>query len=278
MKKSRVLQKKKDSGFREKVVVVTGSSKGIGKVTALEFLKAGARVVINGRDKVMLEKTRSEFEGMGFMPFAVNGDMTEYDDCMNLIRETMDKFGRIDILVNNAGGGFRGTVEETKPEVFTKVIGTNLMSAVFCTKAAMEFIKAAKGSIVFISSLAGIRGLPSNGPYCIAKMGLTAFAQTLKLELFGSGVHIGIIMVGLTDFDENKRVVTADGSLIGISRQSHQTRAQVAKKILWTIKMRRYKVILTPLGKLNAFFEKFSPSLVEWIIRISGRRAKEYNN
>lgn len=269
-------KKSRKSGFQDKIVIVTGSSKGIGKATALEFLKAGARVVINGRNTEMLETAKAEFESMGYNLLAVAGDMSVYADCLNLMRRTVDHFGRIDILVNNAGGGFRGTVEETKPEVFIKVIESNLVSAIFCTKAALEFIKASKGSIVFISSLAGIRGLPSNGPYCIAKMGLMAFAQTLKLELYDSGVHIGIIMVGLTDFDKNKKVLTADGSLISINRKSHQTRVQVAKKILWTIQKRKFEVILTPLGKLNAFFQKLSPSLVEWIIRQSGQ-TKEYN-
>jgi len=265
------------SSFHGKVVVITGSSKGIGKATALEFLKAGASVVMNGRDPKKLHKTVNEFKGMGFDPLEVPGDMSSYHDCEELVRKTLQHFGCIDILVNNAGGGFRGKIEKTAPDVFKKVLNSNLMTAIYSTRAALESLKRSKGSVIFVSSLAGIRGLPENGPYCVAKMGLTALAQTLKLELHGTGVHVGIIMVGLTDYDQDKQVISADGSLMAIRRKSDQTREQVAKKILLLARNRKFLMVLTTLGKLNMLFQKISPSLVEWTIRQSSRTEK-YNN
>lgn len=258
---------KRTGGFRNKVVVITGSSKGIGKAIAMEFLKAGARVVINGRNPVALQATADEFQQMGFNPLAVAGDMSDFSACHELIRKTMEHFMQIDILVNNAGGGFRGTIEETEPDVLKYVIDLNLMSSLYCTKAALDPIKATRGSIVFISALIGLRGIPMNGPYCIAKMGLTALAQTLKLELHGTGVHIGILMVGLTDYDKDKKVIAADGSLIPIQRSWHHTRQQVANKVLKMITKRKFMLILTPLGKIESIMQRISPSFVEWIIR-----------
>jgi NAD(P)-dependent dehydrogenase (short-subunit alcohol dehydrogenase family) len=255
--------------FLDKVVIVTGSSQGIGKATALEFLKAGASVVINGRNPQKLQTALEEFKGMGFEPVAVSGDLSEPQVCRELVTRAVEQFGRVDILVNNAGGGFRGRIDETDPAVFKQVIDSNLLSAVFCTQAALDEIKKSGGSIIFISSLSGIRGIPQNGPYCVAKMGLTAFAQTLRLELSDQGVHIGIIMVGWTDFDENKRVVSADGSLIPISRKSSQTREQVAKIILKTIRKRKFRVVLTFPGKLLAFFDRFCPPMIDWILKRS---------
>ena len=212
----------------------------------------------------------------GYDVLQLAGDVSDYQFCEAMVEQTIGHFGRLDILVNNAGGGFRGDFENTDPEVFKKVIDANLMTSIYCTRAAMALIKEARGSIIFISSLSGIRGLPANGPYCIAKMGLTALAETLKLELHGLGVHIGLVMVGLTDFDEEKRVVGADGTLIPISRKSHQTREQVAKIVIRIIRKRKFRVVLTPLGKLNYFLQKISPSLVEWIL-IKSASTEAYN-
>ncbi len=255
-----------DAFFRGKIVLITGSSKGIGKATALEFLKAGAKVVLNGRSPEPLEKTANAFREGGYEVLALAGDVSDNEFCQTLVKESIAHFGRIDILINNAGGGFRGLVEETSPQVFRQVVDSNLMSAVYCTQAALPEIKKNKGSIVFISSLSGIRGLPQNGPYCVAKMGLTALAETLHIELHGTGVHIGLLMVGFTDYDEDKVVTYADGSMKPISRGSHHTREQVARIILNSIRRRRFKVVFTLLGKLQAFFQRFSPRSVDWIL------------
>lgn len=268
---------KRQNKFQGKIIIITGSSKGIGKATALEFLKVGANVVINGRDPVVLRKTANEFEQLGFSPFEIVGDMSDFKDCQYLVQKTIEHFGKIDVLVNNAGGGFRGKIENTAPETMKKVIDSNLMTAIYCTQAALKYIKLSKGSLIFISSIAGIRGLPNNGPYCIAKMGLNAFAQTLKLELNRTGVHIGILLVGLTDYDLDKKVISDDGSLISINRKSHQTKEQVSKKIMFLIKKRKSYLILTKLGKMNAFFQKISPSFVEWII-LHSNQTDGFNN
>lgn len=252
--------------FSGKVVVITGSSKGIGKATALEFLKAGASVVLNGRSPESLEKTAAEFRQAGYDVWPVACDVSRYEDCAALIQQTIARYGRVDMLINNAGAGFRGLIENTSPEAFSAVIDSNLMSAVYCTQAGLPEIRKNKGSIVFISSLSGIRGLPNNGPYCVAKMGLTAFAETLRIELHGTGVHIGLLLVGITDYDEDKTVINADGSMIPISRRSHHTREQVAKIVLRSVRRRQFKVVFTLLGKLQAFFQWLSPAFVEWIL------------
>ncbi len=262
--------------MKDKVAIITGSSKGIGKVIAFEFLKAGCKVVINGRDDHFVNATSEHFATIGYSVLPAPADVTKADECAALVRITLKQFGKLDILINNAGGGFRGPFDKTLPEVFKQVVDLNLMSAVYMTHAAIEEIKKAKGSIVFISSLSGIRGLPLNSPYCVAKMGLTALAQSLRLELSGTGVHVGIVMVGLTDYDENKRIVAADGSLVPIRRRSHQSREQVAKIVLKMVSRRKYYKVLTPLGIVTNIFQKISPSLVEWII---GRSSKtgDYN-
>ena len=268
--------RKKDRFFYNKVVVVTGSSRGIGKATALKFLEAGARVVINGRNPESLRKTGTEFTQLGFQPLEVAGDMSDFGACKRLINRTIEHFGRIDILVNNAGVGFRGKFENTAPDVFKQVIDANLMSAIYCTKAALELVKKTKGSIVFISALSGVLGTPENGPYNIAKMGLNALARTLKLEMHGTGVHIGIVMVGLTEYDKDNKVISYVGSSIPFHRNWHQTMEQAAIEILMMVRKRKFQAILTTQGKMGFLIQKISPSFVEWVIRNS-TQTKDYS-
>ena len=259
--------------FRDKVAIITGSSRGIGRATALELLKAGARVVVNGRRPESVQKTCDELQSQGFSVTGLPGDVSDDLFCSQLIRDTMTQFGKIDILINNAGGGFRGSIEQTPPEVMRSVIDANLMSAIYCTKAALTEIKKNHGSILFISSLSGIRGMPRNAPYCIAKMGMAAFSQTLSMELHGTGIHVGIIHVGLTDFDKDKKVVSYDGSLTPITRHHHQTREQVARVILKTIMKRKKRVVLTRLGIAFDLFSRISPALTDAVIRRSEQKS-----
>lgn len=252
--------------FSGKVVVVTGSSRGIGKATALAFLQAGARVVLNGRNAEALASALADFRLQGYEAYSVACDVSCYEGCETLIRESLACYGRVDILVNNAGIGFRGEIAQSLPEVVKTVIDSNLMSAIYCSQAALPEIKKNKGSILYISSVNGIRGFPGLGPYCISKMGLTALAESLRVELHGTGVHIGLLMLGLTEYDAHKRVMQADGSMEPISRRYHQSLEQVAELILRCARRRQRRVVLSMPGKILAFAQWLSPSWVEWIL------------
>ena len=269
MKLPRLSPRKSLTGFTDKVAIVTGSSHGIGKEIALQLLQNGSKVVLNGRNDEVLRKTQDEFISKGYRPEKFTGDLSKYDVCEELIKFTCEKFGRLDFLINNAGQGFRGMFEQTKPWVIDTIISSNLLSSVFTTRSALNEIKKTGGSIIFISSLAGIRGLPLNSAYCIAKMGLTAFAQSLRTEMRKTNVHIGIIMVGFTDYDDQKRILTSDGTKIPISRKSDQTREQVACRVLNAIRKRKFLVVLTFLGKIAYLIEKLAPALNDFVVQRS---------
>ncbi len=266
----------KTNNFAGKVAIITGSSMGIGKATAYKLAAHGVKIVLNGRDEAKLEKIKSEMIAKGYEVIAVKGDVTTPHDCEKLINTTIATFGKLDILINNAGISMRGNFETLDISVFEKVYDTNILGAVYPTKFALPHIKSSKGSIVFISSVAAIRGLPSISVYCSAKMAITAIAESLKVELSGTGIHVGIVHVGFTQNEADKKTMDADGKLIPIedrSTKKAQTTTEVAQVIFKNIKRRQFKTVISFLGKMNAFTNKILPRLADKILAKSMKSA-----
>jgi len=255
--------------FKDKTVIVTGSSKGIGKATALAFLMAGANVVINARKKETLYATQKEFEDKGFHPFAVIADVSNLAESKLLVQLTMEKFKRIDYLINNAATSMRGRFEDLCPEVFQQIINGSLLTAINATHSALPEIIKTKGSIIFISTLSALHGLPNVSIYCAAKAGVNTFAESLRIELAQHKVHIGLLRAGLVRTYPGKRVLGHDGSLIPVSRKGHQSMEDVAHAVIRMVTKRRSVITLTTIGKLIYFMEKVSPSLVHFVLKLS---------
>ena len=135
---------------------------------------------------------------------AIAGDVSKAEDCHQLIEHTIKTFGQIDVLINNAGISMEGSIEDLAPEVFQKVIEVNYLGSIYPTKAAIPYLKKSKGSIIFMGSAAGIRGIPNHAAYSSSKMSLTAIAEALKIELKKSDIHVGLAYVGFTENDEEK--------------------------------------------------------------------------
>ena len=209
--------KRPNEGFDGKVVIVTGSSRGIGYNTAELFLERGACVALNARHEAPLETARKTLDPTGSKTLAVAGDMRDPDDVSRLVSETVEKFGGIDVLVCNAGLMMRGRFGDLSPAVVDAIIGTNVVGVALPIIEALPEITGRKGSIEIISSLAGIRGLPYISLYCASKMALTAIAEALWVELAGTGVHVGILYVGITENSPDKYIVAEDGSPIQVT-------------------------------------------------------------
>lgn len=255
--------------FQDKVAIITGSSRGIGRATAIELVKNGASVVLNGRNQERLTQAENEIKALGGNVLAVCGDVSIASDAKDLIDKTIAAFGRLDILINNAGVSMRGDMSDLNPEVFKKVFETNVYGVVNLTIPAMPHIKKTQGSIVFISSLAGIRGLPGLSAYCSSKMSLRAIAESIRIEEAKSKIHVGLIFVGFTEIEFKKETISADGSMITISDRSKfkvQSTESVAKAILKNIRKRKFRTTLTSIGKLNAIMQPLMPNIVEKIL------------
>lgn len=254
------------SGFSGKVAIVTGASRGVGFATARELVLRGAKVVISARGEKRLLESKAKLEEIGGEVVAIAGDVGKWEDSKKMIDAAMDKFGRIDILVNNAGVSMRGNFVDLTPEVCAQITQTNLMGCIYPTKAAIDHIVASRGSVVFISSIVGLIGLPFASIYSATKKALTGLAESLRIELIPKGVHIGVVYLGFTQNDPEKRIIAADGSLVPPDRPAHHTQEYAANLIIRMIEKRRKQLIMTPVGILGSIAYRISPSFVEKII------------
>lgn len=266
--------------FNEKVVIITGSSMGIGKSLAIRLGGYNARLVINGRNEEKLLATEKELKNMGCEVLSVAGDITLEADCKNLITATLQRFGRIDILVNNAGVSMRGTIGQLSPVVISTVFNVNTVGPIMLTQMALPYIRQTKGSIVFISSLAGLRGLPFISVYSAAKMALTAIVEALRVETKADGIHIGLVHVGYTEVEAGKTTIGADGNNIKLDERKGfftATSEDVAKRIAANISKRKSRTVIGVPGKFFAFLVRYLPGVIEIaILRSYGRMKKIY--
>lgn len=260
-----------------KVAIITGSSQGIGKALALHMAEKGIQVVLNGRNTERLETAQQFFAEKNLETLAVQGDVSKYSDCEILLEKTLQKFGRVDILVNNAGLTMEGKVEDTHPEVFQKVMNVNYLGSVYPTKLALPHLRKTKGSVLFISSLAAIYGLPNFSVYSASKMTLKGLTEALRLELKGTDVHIGLAYVGFTQNDKQKKFYNAKGELEILPKRTNvktEPVDQVAAKLMKMIERRTKRKIFSNLGKLLVTLYSISPSLVDEILAYKFKNRK----
>ncbi len=263
--------------FRGRRVLVTGGAKGIGRETVRLFAQRGARVAMTGRDSGALQRQAEQFGREGLEVLALAGDVTSLEECRAAIEATEERFGGLDVLVNNAGMSMRGMFEQTSLELFRTVMDINFTGAVSMTRMALPQLLQSKGSVVFVSSLSGLRGLPGIAPYSAAKMALTGFSQALRCELSPRGVHVGILYVSFTENDSDKTIYDAEGNRIRLQRaRNSSTQLDVAHAIVKMVRHRRRSVIMTPLGKLAALAYTLLPGLSERLITRFAVRSELY--
>jgi len=249
--------------FKDKVVLVSGGSRGVGFATARELAQQGARIAITARGKDRLEDAKNKLLEMGAEAICIVGDVGKWQDAERMVRESVDQFGRIDILINNAGVSMRGRFADLSPEVCAQVAQTNLMGSIYLSRAAVPHLLETRGSMVFVSSIAGIFGVPGASIYCATKKALTGLAESLRTELLPQGVHIGVAYLGFTEHDPEKRIMAEDGSLVLPDRPAHHTQSFAARRIIRMIAKRKRMAVLTKAGVLGYLAYRSSPALLE---------------
>jgi meso-butanediol dehydrogenase / (S,S)-butanediol dehydrogenase / diacetyl reductase len=183
--------------LKGKVALITGGGTGIGAAIAKRFVADGARVCITGRRRQKLEQVAASLPENSAVICA--GDVTNLEDTKQMVQQTINNWGKLDVLVNNAGIDPPGAIVEVTPELWKRVIDTNLTGPLFMMKAAIPyFLKNGGGSIINISSLAGIRCIPSMPAYCSSKAGLIMLTQQAALDYGTSKIRCNAICPGAT--------------------------------------------------------------------------------
>ncbi|XP_075974685.1 cyclohexanol dehydrogenase-like [Anticarsia gemmatalis] len=189
--------------FKNKVVIVTGASSGIGAATAIAFSKEGARVTIVGRNQEKLRYVSEQCSAVGSKPLVITADVTNDEDLKKIVHGTIKHFGKLDVLVNNAGiFSIDKILSENVVDSFDKVIATNLRSAVYLTHLAAPHLIETKGNIVNVSSIVGKRVTIENCfAYHTSKAGLDHFTKCVALELAPKGVRVNSVNPGFVRTD-----------------------------------------------------------------------------
>lgn len=183
--------------FEGKVAVVTGGSRGIGRAVALALAKQGANVVLAARDREHLLSVAREVENLGRRVLPVAGDLRLEESVETLRKETLAAFGTVDILVNNAGVGKYGPLLDFTPEDYDWIMDTNMRSSFLVTRAFLPTLLEKKsGDLVFVASVAGLKGLPHEAVYCASKFAQVGFAQALDHELREKGIRVSVVAPG----------------------------------------------------------------------------------
>src|SRR5688572_4759961 len=255
--------------MKDKVVIITGGSSGIGKALAQEFGMRGSKVLITGRNVEQLEKTVAELGSKGIIIEGFVSDVSVENDNRRMAEVAVSKFGRIDILINNAGISMRALFEDVDLDVVKKVMDINFYGVLYATKYCLPHIKKNKGSIVGISSIAGFRGLPGRTGYSASKFALNGFLEVLRTELLKTGVHVLTACPGFTASNIRKRSLTKDGTQQGESPRNEQqmmTADECARHIYNATIGRKRTLVLTTQGKLAVFLNKWLPGVADKMV------------
>ena len=186
--------------LKDKVAIVTGGGSGIGKSIALEFARVGAKVVVGSRKQENLDKVAEEIKAIGGESLAIATDVRVPEQVDNLVKQTVDKFGKLDIMVNNAGASFPIAVEELSPNGWDTIININLKGTFLCSVAAGKvMIQQKSGKIINISSVAGINGSPRMAHYGAAKAGVINLTKTLAVEWAPYNINVNCIAPGMIE-------------------------------------------------------------------------------
>ena len=255
------------SYFKDKVIIITGASSGIGLASAKLFASLGARLSLAARSIDRLESLAREISpDPESRVLCVKTDVSVEEDCRNLIEKTVAKFGGIDILVNNAGISMRAMFRDLDLSVIKSLMDVNFWGTVYCTKYALPYLLEAKGSVVGVISIAGYAGLPGRTGYSSSKYAIRGFLDTLRIEHLYDGLHVMIFAPGFTASNVRNAALTADGSRQGKTPRDEgkmMTAERCAEYLAKGLRKHKSEMILTPVGKATVLLHNIFPRLTD---------------
>ena len=253
-----------------RVVIVTGASDGIGAEIARQLAAkegTGVALVLAARNRSMLDAVAGECAALGAQTLAIDTDVSVQDQCRRLVEGAVERFGRIDALINNAGRSAHALFEDVRDlGWYEDLMRVNLWGSVWCTHAALPHIKAARGHIVAVSSLAGLVGVPGRTAYGASKFAMTGFFEALRSELKGAGVSVTTAYPGVVATRIRHRGYNAEGKELGSSSLKEDDAMPVeecARLIIDGMNGRKREVVMTAKGKIGRFLKLIAPGFIE---------------
>ncbi len=253
--------------MRNKVVLITGASSGIGKALAEAFATAGARLVLGARTLSALEALKPGLLQRGSPAVhVVQMDVTVEADCARFAAEAVQHMGGIDVFIANAGIGMYAPFADCDVSTLRQVMEVNLWGVVNCTKYALPHLLKSRGSLVAVSSIAGRVGLPWGSGYSASKFALEGFCNVIRTEHLHLGLHVLVAMPGFTTSNIRNRHLGAHGEIIptGGRKVKGEMPAEVcAQHILHATIARKRTLVLTHQGILGVLLAKWLPGVLD---------------
>jgi short-subunit dehydrogenase len=248
--------------FKDKVVIITGASGGIGRTTALALAQLNAKVVLASRNEDKLKSLKVEIKLKGGQALAIKTDISSFEETEKMVKETISAWGKADILIANAGKYIQDTSHEINIHSFEESMSVNFFGTLNAIKSVLtEMRREGKGHIVIINSLDARKGIIGDGPYVAAKSALDGFGDVLRQELKGEGINITSVYPARVDTPMIKNI-----KVPGISPKISP--GKVAKAIIKGIIRNKATVMVPPLyfllGPLNDLFPRF----LDWAYRV----------
>ena len=261
--------------FKDRTVLVTGASSGIGRETALAFAAAGADVLLVARSADALAKVAAAARKHGVKAVAIPTDVTKPASVQACFRKAVARFGRIDVVVNNAGVMLPAQVADIRAADLQKMLDVNLFGALWVMQAAVRLMRAQGGGhIVNVASLAGRRGFSPLGGYSATKFALVGLTEALRTELVGEPVNVSLVMPGVIDTPMAEAAM-ADPATSGVwPRALNMPPAWVVWSIFAAIRFRLAEVAVPPGGALLEKLASLTPGATDTFLRWASDAAR----
>lgn len=260
------------SFFRDKTVLITGASSGIGAELARQLGAAGARLTLTARRGGLLEKLAQEIAGGGgTKPLVVQCDVTRDGEMERAVAETVSQWEKLDVVIANAGFGVVGALQKLTIEDYRRQFETNVFGVLRTIYAALPQIEKTKGNVVIIGSVAGWAASPGASPYAMSKFAVRALANSITPELRMLGIKVTLVSPGFVASDirrvDNKGQVHA-GAKDPIPEWLQVSTSKAVRQILRAVAHGKREAIITGHGKALVALERYMP----WVIRAAGRK------
>jgi short-subunit dehydrogenase len=251
--------------------LITGASDGIGAEIARQLAKENARLVLAARTRETLERVGAQCRELGADVLVVPTDVTVDDDCRRLIERAVEAFGRIDILVANAGVSMHARFTQIEDfSTFERLFRINTMGTIWCVRHAYPYLKASRGLIVGVSSMAGRTGVPERTTYCTSKFAQTGFLDALRIEAADDGIDVMVAFPGVVATEIRRRGWNGRGEPAGVSGLSEANAMPIdecARRIIDGMRVRRREVVMSVRERVGLWLKLLAPTVVDRMAR-----------